>query len=1109
MSGLTIKIIQAAAQNGAVFTRGMLYFQKKRVRSLRESNQGKSYSASVVGTEVYAVSLSLDENDKPDGYFCDCPAYHGYKNGACKHIVATLFAVVESKQQNQVPQIIAADISVPPPAVAPIIARKTDSNARSFLRYFSELVQAETRTPYFADSVEMERPLREYELIPKLNISAGRWVNPVMYVELSYGCERQYQLRDIERFAEALHSKRDEELSFGKFGDYNPRQTKLTPFASKLVDWLERYYVEESGRNQALQSYGSNGAIQRDRVRLTPYWLNEFLSCCTDQPLEAVVNGCPLTVNVLAELPKLRLTVESVNGGIVLAVSDESVVMRLLDRNYGYVLVENTISKTALAKVGLYETMISNFYLRNNRRIEIANSDVAKFLGEVLPQLAQIADVQVSALIVDKYCKHPLETKAYLGANGSFIECNLQFFYNGQELNPLITRDDLNIEGKILLRDKAAEARIINVLTKYGFFESHSLYLLSNEEGMLKFLEQGIAELNKHAVVFGDESLTRLRPRQPKGIRSAVSVGDGNLLELAVDYEASEIAELVALLNALRQKKKYYRLKTGEFVSLESAELREFDEFLNGLNISPKSLASGSVSLAKRQALYLDSLASDRPGLQLDRAGNFQQLIREVTTPQNIEYAVPPAINGVLREYQQTGFKWLKTLNQYGFGGILADDMGLGKTLQAITLMQYDALEQTGPPALVVAPTSLIYNWQNELAKFAPGLRTLVVAGTRAARQALLRQLEDYDVVITTYGLLRSDIQDYEEVVFGKCFIDEAQHIKNHSTLSAKAVKRVKAQGYFALTGTPIENSLTELWSIFDFLMPGYLGYHHDFVDKYEAPIVKDNSQQALHDLKRKVQPFIMRRLKKQVLKELPDKIESVSVNEMTKEQRKIYKAFMLHARKELESEIEKNGFAKSQIAILTLLMRLRQICCHPGLFMENFQGDSGKLEQLLEILDDALDGGHRVLLFSQFTSMHAIIKTKLEELGVAFFYLDGRTPAKERLELVNRFNAGERSVFLISLKAGGTGLNLTGADVVIHFDPWWNPAVEDQATDRAHRIGQKNVVQVYKMITKDSIEEKIFELQQKKRRLIDAVIEPGETMINKLTESEIRALFE
>lgn len=1103
MSGLSVKVISKIAQNGAVFARGMLYFQKKRVRQLNSENRGKSYMASVVGSEVYAVSISLDADDKPDGFSCDCPAYKGYANGACKHIVATLFAIMDDK--NSVTDCKEMVL----PESAPLVARKTDSNTRMFLRYFSDLAQSAGSFQEQTDSDTVLAEVRKHTLVPKLNIVAGRWVNPVMYAEFSYGCERQYSLRDVRRFAEALHDGRDEEINFGKYGDFHPQHTVFDDASRKLAQWLEKYYIEETGRSRALQVYGHTGAIANERVRLTPFWLNEFFINLLGQQLEVVIAGNSLFVEVVEVLPKLQLTVENIQGGICLRLLDEQDMLRLLDSHYGYVLAGNTIAAVNHAEVGIFETFINSVYARNNRRLEIADNDAAVFLSDALPALEKVADVYIAQEILDKYCRWPLVAKALLAINGSFIECALQFCYCGQEFNPLVNQDVLNIDGRILLRDKLAEAQVVKVLSKFGFHENHSLYLLGNEDKMLEFLDHGISELNKYAEVYGDESLASLRPRPPKNIRTSVSISEGNLLELAVEYENAEIAELIALLNALRQKKKYYRLKTGEFVSLESEELREFAGFLASLNIKSGSLTTGKTTLAKRQAWYLDALANEHSGLRLNRGSNFEKLIREISSPQHLEHHIPKGINGVLRKYQGVGFKWLKTLSEYGFGGILADDMGLGKTLQALTLIQSEAGQGKTGPTLIVAPTSLIYNWQNEVAKFTPELRAMVVAGTKAKRRELLRNISNYDIVITTYGLLRSDIQDYEEVVFGKCFIDEAQHIKNPATLSARAVKRIQAQGYFALTGTPVENSLTELWSIFDFIMPGYLGQHGDFVERYELPIVKEQNQTALVDLKRKIQPFVMRRLKKQVLKELPDKIESLSVNEMSKEQRKIYKAFMLHARGEFENEIKKNGFAKSQIAILTLLMRLRQICCHPALFMENYQGGSGKLEQLSELLEDALDGSHRVLLFSQFTSMLGIIKQHLLEQGREFFYLDGSTPAQERIELVNRFNCGERGIFLISLKAGGTGLNLTGADVVIHYDPWWNPAVEDQATDRAHRIGQKNAVQVYRMITKNSIEEKIFELQQKKRQLIDAIIEPGETMLNKLTEAEIRALFE
>ncbi len=357
--------------------------------------------------------------------------------------------------------------------------------------------------------------------------------------------------------------------------------------------------------------------------------------------------------------------------------------------------------------------------------------------------------------------------------------------------------------------------------------------------------------------------------------------------------------------------------------------------------------------------------------------------------------------------------------------------------------------------------------------------------------------------------MLRRDIDLYKDIKFQYCFLDEAQHIKNPNTLNAKTAKQINSGMNFALTGTPIENSITELWSIFDFVMPGYLLSHSKFLKKFETPITKYSDQNALNELGRHIRPFILRRLKKDVLKDLPEKIETKIVCEMTEEQKKIYLAYLKKAKAEVAIELQTHGFEKSQIKILSLLTRLRQICCHPSLFIENYNGESGKIQVLEEIMTDAFDSGHRILLFSQFTSMLEIIKQFLERKGIEYFYLDGTTKSEDRVEMVKSFNQGTGKLFLISLKAGGTGLNLTGADMVIHFDPWWNPAVEDQASDRAHRIGQKNVVQVMKLITQGTIEDKIFELQQKKKEMIDSVIQPGETLLSKMSESEILELFE
>ena len=411
----------------------------------------------------------------------------------------------------------------------------------------------------------------------------------------------------------------------------------------------------------------------------------------------------------------------------------------------------------------------------------------------------------------------------------------------------------------------------------------------------------------------------------------------------------------------------------------------------------------------------------------------------------------------------------------------------------------------------MVCPSSLALNWQNEIKKFAPSLKTLVIHGNAKEREKQLKQIPKYHVVVTSYDLLKRDKEIYEELAYEFQYIiaDEAQYIKNNNTQNAKAIKVIEAKTRYALTGTPIENSLSELWSIFDFIMPGYLFNYHKFKEMYETPIVKDQDEIATKKLKMLIEPFILRRVKKEVLTELPDKTISVLNNEMQEEQLKIYLSYLANAKQEAMQELQQNGVEKSQIKILALLMRLRQICCHPGLFIDNYKGESSKLNQCIEIVKDAVSAGHKILLFSGYTGMFPFIEKALQKENISYFKLTGQTKVGERIGMVEEFNQNEEiKVFLISLKAGGTGLNLIGADMVIHYDPWWNLSAENQATDRTYRIGQKKNVQVYKLITKNSIEERIYELQQRKAKLIDSMLSTNQTFINKLSKEEIMQLF-
>lgn len=561
-------------------------------------------------------------------------------------------------------------------------------------------------------------------------------------------------------------------------------------------------------------------------------------------------------------------------------------------------------------------------------------------------------------------------------------------------------------------------------------------------------------------------------------------------------------------------KKRYHRLKDGSFVNLEDNDTIKFIESVTeDIDVDYGQIKNNTLQLPMYRALYLDKILEKNSFIHVTKDESYKNLVENIDVKEiegNIE--VPKNLNASLREYQKVGVQWLRMLDYYGLGGILADDMGLGKTVQLLCVIC--AYKDNGgkKPCLVVCPSSLCLNWQNEAEKFTIGMQSIVVHGTLEERKNQIASIPNYDIVITSYELLKRDIEEYKKYDFKFKYIiaDEAQYIKNNNTQNAKAIKNISAETRFALTGTPIENSLSELWSIFDFIMPGYLFGYRKFKELYETPIIKEGNEVAMNKLKKLIEPFVLRRIKGEVLTELPDKMVSVLNSQMVDEQRDIYLSYLAKAKKNAMEEIQENGIEKSQIKILALLTRLRQICCHPSLFIDNYKGESGKLNQCIEIVKDAIQSGHKILLFSGYTAMFEIIEKELQKENIEFLKLTGQTKVSERINLVDEFNSNpNKKLFLISLKAGGTGLNLVGADVVIHYDPWWNLSAENQATDRTYRIGQKRNVQVYKLITKNSIEEKIYELQKRKETLIDSMLSTTQTFISKLSKEDIMNLFE
>ncbi|MCM0758336.1 DEAD/DEAH box helicase [Sporomusa sphaeroides DSM 2875] len=1085
---LTDEQIRHEADIDASYTRGLHYYRNSCVKTLHFSASDNTFEAKVLGNDLYRIAVTFTPAQKIEQYHCDCPAFFRY-HGACKHIVAVLKAI----QQNWDTYFTTASY-VP-------ITRAT----KAMLDFFQNTgLEAQVDKPYSASRLKLI-PTYSFQWYPDQRLSR---------LDFTIGTDRMYVVKNIPQLITAMDT--NQELIFGKNFTLHPGEAIFDEPSAALLQLLKNAYDEENQR--ALWNYHSfsgssaNSAFSEARhFKLTNTYLMRFFEIMHTQPFTAIINGqTPAKLTVQKGRPPIQLAVETAKGGLRLSMTAKDEVFYGLDTNYRYIYHNNTIYHTDTVFAGYVKRLLECLYETRKAEIAIPAITVSDFVSGTLPVLETIASVKVDATVYNKFHKEPLVQHVYLDKFAEGLSAKIEFCYGTVIINPAADTSAVSSipEEKWLLRSTAEERELLGIFQQHGFVWENGSLVLPDEDAAYTFLQQGLPQLQDIAEIFYSNEFHHIKIQPAGKIAAGVRLNTHtDMLEFSLQLDDISAKELIELLAAYKLKKRYHRLPNGAFIPLDSTEFQTAARLIDALGLRPADIEKQVVELPKYRALYLDSLARESPDFTMERSSTFKRMVQDIREPQDSECVIPQGIQGKLRDYQKTGFKWLKSLANYGLGGILADDMGLGKTLQVIAFVLSEKANCQAP-SLVIAPTSLVYNWQEEVFKFAPSLNAVVISGQPDERVEQLQDIGNADLVITSYGLIRRDVTFYQKTAFKYCFLDEAQHIKNPNTLNAKSVKQIKAGSYFALTGTPIENTLTELWSIFDFLMPGYLRSHKAFTSRFEIPIVKNGDKRALAELGRHIKPFIMRRMKKAVLKELPEKVETKMVSEMTPEQTKLYAAWLLKAKSEFEAEVSANGFEKSQIKILSLLTRLRQICCHPALFIENYEAGSGKLEMLQELIRDAIGSRHRILLFSQFTGMLALIKQTLTAMQLSYFYLDGATKANERLRLVNAFNAGENEIFLISLKAGGTGLNLTGADMVIHYDPWWNPAVEDQATDRAYRIGQKNSVQVYKLITKNTIEEKIYLLQQQKKEMIDTLIKPGENFLTKMSESEIRELF-
>ena len=915
-------------------------------------------------------------------------------------------------------------------------------------------------------------------------------------LEVSFrtGIKKLYIIKNLGEFVEKVENRMTQ--VFGSASEINYAVHKVSPQAEQYYEFIRKVVKGEQLRLEAGDFYAGDIKVE-NKIHLYGSRLDEMFEILLQTkekiPFHDKMRGEKYNQLFAGEgIPKITLTLQndyenSVFRGI--EVSGELPEFIKGERSLYYREAEY-LYRIDKEKEDILQSLLE-IAVHDCINFSIGRKSLADFYYYTLPMLAEVVSVVDNTKNVPEQHLPPRAAfRFYLDEEQGELLCDAKAVYGEEEY--ALTDIALNLPIK-KNRDTYAESDTAKAVLKYcpQINKERSVFICEGEEDICRMLENGINELIEYGEVLCTDRVKRIRIRRHTKISMGVALESG-LMELEISSEDISSKELLELLASYRRKKKYHRLSNGDFVNTEDENLAMLVSMIDSMHISSKDILKGKLQLPVYRALYLDKVLEKNENLYVERDKYFKKLIKEFKTMEESEFEVPTSLQKIMRPYQTIGFQWLKTLETYGFGGILADDMGLGKTLQVISVLLRAKEEGQEGVSLIVSPASLIYNWQEEFKKFAPQMKIKVISGTQTERRNMISEYKEHDVLITSYDLLKRDIAEYEDKNFLYQVIDEAQYIKNHSTAAAKSVKCIQSRTKYALTGTPIENRLSELWSIFDYLMPGFLYGYETFRKEMESPIVKNKDADASVRLKRMVSPFILRRLKQDVLKELPDKLEEIQYTVFEEKQQRLYDGQVTHMRDILNNQ-NNEEFAQNKLQILSELTKLREICCDPELLYENYDGESAKRSMCMDLVKRAIEGEHRILIFSQFTSMLQLLENDLRSEGIAFYKITGATKKEERIRLVKEFNEGAIPVFLISLKAGGTGLNLTGADTVIHYDPWWNQAAQNQATDRAHRIGQKKIVTVYKLIAKGSIEEKILKMQEMKKNLADEILS-GET---------------
>ena len=905
-----------------------------------------------------------------------------------------------------------------------------------------------------------------------------------IYLKIKIGNKKKYTLSTYGKASNFINTYNEKrEYVFGKNLTYSPNKHY---FDNKDIELLE--YLAD------IVSKGSNYYYASSRyIEINIKEFETILSIIGEREFTIIGNGT--IYNIYNGLPTEYNLSKDSDGNFVLRLEDVE-NYRFLDYDYKFATYNHNLYILDRKD----RDLLTQLRQRKIDELVFDKNSIKEFNNGLLNNVKN--NITIDSNVTEIELPSKPSVKLYFDISYSKLKCDIVLDYKGKEINYFDKVD--------FLRDNDYEAEVVEDILNYKFIEDKNSFIMTDDDEMYYFLDEVLESLSEKYQVFTSKKIDNTKVLKNVSTSSNFSIGQDGIMSYKFSVEGINQEDLNSLFTALKQKKKYYKLKNNNVVSLEdNEELEQLNDLITDLDLSKNDILEGDAVIPKYRAIYIDSLKNGKYK-NIETNNLFDEFISNFKKYKNLSVSFDKDDEKILRDYQKDGVKWLNTIYKCDLGGILADEMGLGKSLQTITFIKQILKEKPLAKIIIVVPTALVYNWEKEFAKFAPQLKYVAVSDTVAKRQEIFANKDKYNIFITSYGLIRNDKDEYEDMDFELCVVDETQNIKNYQATMTREIKKIKAKCKIALTGTPVENNVTELWSIFDFIMPGYLNSVVKFREKYNIKDVDEKGLEVLNNLSNQIKPFILRRKKSDVVKSLPKKIENKIYIDLPDKQKMLYMKVLKDTKKEMDEMIRDGGFEKSRMKILQLLMKLRQICIDPSVMYENYTGDRIKIDELLRVVKESIDNNHKILIFSSFKRVLDNVKELFAKNNITYYMIDGSVKSKDRMDMVEKFNSDDTNCFLITLKSGGTGLNLTGADTVIHLDIWWNPQVENQATDRAHRIGQTKTVSVIKLVTKGTIEERIIELQDKKKILSENLIEgkSDSESLSSLSEKDIKKLL-